>query len=294
MKKVYLLLMGLALLVGADNYSVLIPKDGKLVFHSTYGHREILSIDENTSSLEIKAISGDGVINSAQGIGGNYNDTTIATSEAIHDYVTSFVGGGSPVTSIFGRAGDVVATSGDYTSTQITNSSSVAGANTTLALDQLDADISQRALISNVLELDNTDVYIPTLDYHPSTKKYVDDSITVIGTIDTDTYVPTANCVNCTHVFQTVKHVKINNFVLVHGIASIQGVGGALPSLQIGLPFAADFVGTECSGVATSVWSGGELGQITTDTGTDTCVISLPILDGIYREYSFSFMYFIP
>ena len=39
-----------------------------------------------------------------------------------------------------------------------------------------DQDLSGLALKSNVLELDNTDVFAPTLDYHPSTKKYVDDN----------------------------------------------------------------------------------------------------------------------
>lgn len=37
-------------------------------------------------------------------------------------------------------------------------------------------DLSALALKSNVLELDNTDIFTPTLDYHPSTKKYVDDN----------------------------------------------------------------------------------------------------------------------
>lgn len=37
-------------------------------------------------------------------------------------------------------------------------------------------DLSPYALKANVLELDNTDVYTPTLDYHPVTKKYHDDN----------------------------------------------------------------------------------------------------------------------
>jgi len=39
-----------------------------------------------------------------------------------------------------------------------------------------DQDLSALALKSNVLELDNTDIFTPTLDYHPSTKKYVDEN----------------------------------------------------------------------------------------------------------------------
>lgn len=48
-----------------------------------------------------------------------------------------------------------------YTETRVTN-------NTT---------VISKADKTNVLELDNTDVFTPTLDYHPATKKYVDDFI---------------------------------------------------------------------------------------------------------------------
>lgn len=44
-----------------------------------------------------------------------------------------------------------------------------------------DQDLSSLALKSNVLELDNTDAFTPTADYHPATKKYVDDSVTSGG-----------------------------------------------------------------------------------------------------------------
>ena len=39
-----------------------------------------------------------------------------------------------------------------------------------------DQDLSGLAEKTNVLELDNTDIFTPTADYHPSTKKYVDDN----------------------------------------------------------------------------------------------------------------------
>lgn len=48
-------------------------------------------------------------------------------------------GGGGAVSSVFGRAGAVVAASGDYTSTLVTNSSGVSGATVGAALDTLDA-----------------------------------------------------------------------------------------------------------------------------------------------------------
>ena len=38
-----------------------------------------------------------------------------------------------------------------------------------------DQDLSALALKSNVIEKDNTTIYTPTSDYHPATKKYVDD-----------------------------------------------------------------------------------------------------------------------
>ena len=39
-----------------------------------------------------------------------------------------------------------------------------------------DQDLSGLALKSNVLELNNTDTFTPTANYHPATKKYVDDN----------------------------------------------------------------------------------------------------------------------
>jgi hypothetical protein len=40
-----------------------------------------------------------------------------------------------------------------------------------------DQDLSWLASKTNVLELDNTDAFTPTADYHPATKKYVDDNV---------------------------------------------------------------------------------------------------------------------
>ena len=50
---------------------------------------------------------------------------------------TDVAGSGGSVSSVFGRTGAVVATAGDYTSTLVTNSSTVSGATVTAALDQL-------------------------------------------------------------------------------------------------------------------------------------------------------------
>lgn len=46
-----------------------------------------------------------------------------------------------------------------------------------------DQDLSGYAIKSNVLELDNTAVFTPTLSYHPATKKYVDEFI--VENVDT-------------------------------------------------------------------------------------------------------------
>ena len=55
--------------------------------------------------------------------------------------------------------------------TDITRLANTSGTNTG------DQDLTPYALKSNVLELDNTDVYSPTTQYHPATKLYVDTAI---------------------------------------------------------------------------------------------------------------------
>ena len=58
----------------------------------------------------------------------------------------------------------------NITGTDITNLSNLSGTNTG------DQDLSNLALKSNVLELDNTTAFTPNADYEPATKKYVDDN----------------------------------------------------------------------------------------------------------------------
>ena len=63
-------------------------------------------------------------------------------------------------------------TGGDTSKTlTVPDNATVSGTNTG------DQDLSPYALKTNVLELDNTDAYVPTTNYHPATKKYVDDEI---------------------------------------------------------------------------------------------------------------------
>jgi hypothetical protein len=56
----------------------------------------------------------------------------------------------APVASVFGRTGAVVATSGDYNSTQITNGSGVSGATVTAALNTLNSNLGEDNTASNV------------------------------------------------------------------------------------------------------------------------------------------------
>lgn len=67
-------------------------------------------------------------------------DSTELDNEA--GYTLIGTAASAPVDSIFGRIGDIVATAGDYDSTQITNSSAVPGANVSAALNQLASDIT--------------------------------------------------------------------------------------------------------------------------------------------------------
>jgi len=55
----------------------------------------------------------------------------------------------APVTSVFGRTGAVVSASGDYTSTQITNSSTVSGATVTAALNTLAGTVPTLSSVLN-------------------------------------------------------------------------------------------------------------------------------------------------
>ena len=52
------------------------------------------------------------------------------------------------------------------------------------SMSDIETEINSKPNASNVLERDNTDVYTPSSNYNPSTKKYVDDSITTLTPID--------------------------------------------------------------------------------------------------------------
>jgi len=52
------------------------------------------------------------------------------------------------------------------------------------SITYVDGELLLKADKTNVLELDNTDVFAPVSDYQPSTKKYVDDTLIGIGAGD--------------------------------------------------------------------------------------------------------------
>lgn len=74
-------------------------------------------------------------------------------------------------TSIVGITGTIA-----QFNTSLTDGSFATGGGTATGTNTGDQDLSALATKANVLELDNTTVFTPTLDYHPSTKKYVDDN----------------------------------------------------------------------------------------------------------------------
>ena len=70
---------------------------------------------------------------------------------------------------------DTSTTNKFVTSTDLTKLANTSGINTG------DQDLSTLALKTNVLELDNTTTYTPTADYHPTTKKYMDEQVIAGG-----------------------------------------------------------------------------------------------------------------
>ena len=49
------------------------------------------------------------------------------------------------------------------------------------SISEVQGQVTQRALKTNVIEKDNTVSYVPSLPYHPVNKKYVDDNILFVG-----------------------------------------------------------------------------------------------------------------
>ena len=75
-------------------------------------------------------------------VGVNQNDAVLWDTTARKWYVGPVPGGGGAVSSVFSRAGAVVAQSGDYDTDQVDNLSSVPGASASDALDSLDSGVT--------------------------------------------------------------------------------------------------------------------------------------------------------
>jgi len=105
-------------------------------------------------------------------------NVTIEESDTIEVTIEGGVSEGK-VTSVNSETGEVVLTTGniveDTDKNYVTDANLVVIGNTS-NINTGDEDLSDLALKSNVLELDNTDTFTPDNDYEPATKKYVDDN----------------------------------------------------------------------------------------------------------------------
>lgn len=114
-------------------------------------------------------------------------NVTVDTSDPKNPIISATGGGGEggAVDSVNGQTGVVVLDADDIDDTSTTQKFVTASDLTTLSntsgVNTGDQDLSALALKDNVLELNNTDAFTPTADYHPATKKFVDDSITAAG-----------------------------------------------------------------------------------------------------------------
>ena len=86
-------------------------------------------------------------------------------------------------------------------------------------------DLSTLALKTNVLELDNTDAFVPTTDYHPATKKFVDDHVG--GGVTDHSLLTNLEYENSGHTgFESARGVD-DNFVTSAQLAAIDSIPAA-------------------------------------------------------------------
>jgi hypothetical protein len=114
-------------------------------------------------------------------------DADLSINEAVDlkEATTSLTGKLLLKADINGSDAELFAVAEPLTSDDATNKNYVDNLVATKeSIDDNDVKLLLKADKSNVLQLDNTTVYVPTLGYHPATKKYIDDAVIATGAAD--------------------------------------------------------------------------------------------------------------
>lgn len=98
------------------------------------------------------------------------------------DWIVSSAKAENLVTSVAGKTGDIVLQKEDVGLGNVDNTSDADKPVSTATQAALDL----KADIANVLQKNNTDEFIPSTDYQPATKKYVDDKVGVVDGSNTN------------------------------------------------------------------------------------------------------------
>lgn len=131
-----------------------------------------------------------------------FNELTQETSPALTDHVVGYrtaVTGGerrsllSAIYALFKTSYDSVYAALSHThaqsdvtslTTDLAGKAALSHTHAQADITDLTTDLAAKAAKANVLELDNTDAFTPSSDYHPATKKYIDDQVIAAGSGD--------------------------------------------------------------------------------------------------------------
>lgn len=158
------------------------------------------------TNITVNYEDADGSI-SLTGLAGGVGGSTL-TQEEVEDYVGGVVAGGTGITATYDDAGDVLTISLSGVSFSSVEKAKLAGIATNATANDTDANLKTRAnhtgtqpssTISDygttLAGKNNTTAFTPTSDYHPATKKYVDDkdygATELSGLSDVNTSTPT-------------------------------------------------------------------------------------------------------
>lgn len=153
--------------------------------------------------------------------------TVTSALNSLQSQITASVSG---VASVFGRSGTVTAASGDYTSTQITNSSGVTGTTVTAALNTLNSALATAGPITSVFARTGVVVAVAG-DY-------------------TDAQINNTSTVTGTHVKDALTALNTAIGALVTGVHSVFGRSGTITAAS------GDYTSTQVTNSST-VTSGG-------------------------------------